>query len=296
MVLAEPKDTATVSQLSGDVYSFIQSAFFDGADAEFGHPIYQAFFHHFGKKGAGVRGRLTCRTAELLHQSSHDGCCLAAAVESLHNASLIQDDMQDRSLMRRGQSSVASSFGEAVALGLTDRLITTAFACIAPLSKPNKLPALLRRLNMAVAQTVDGQTSELCWPPEDVALAARLQAATRKSGPLFALSLELPLILADQEEWVEVAHQAACQFGLGYQILDDIKDRFADAQAGASGNLVLAMELKGSSNAAVTEAVRLVEDCLLGALAQAKRLPFGAGSPLVEMVEKLWPQVHALSP
>jgi len=56
------------------------------------------------------------------------------------------------------------------------------------------------------------------------------------------------------------------------------------------------MEVKGSSNAAVTEAVRLVEDCLLGALAQAKRLPFGAGSPLVEMVENLWPQVHALSP
>jgi len=293
MVPAETTEAVTLSEPSGNVLPLIQRTFFGGEASDPGRLLHAAFFHHFSRNGAGARAKLACTTARLLELSRQDSCCLAAAVECLHNASLVQDDMQDRSLMRRGQRSVASWFGDHVALGLTDRLITTAFACLADISKPAKLPALIRRMNEAVAKTVDGQTSELSWNSEDVAIQARLVAATRKSGPLFALALELPLILADQERWLGAAHQAACKFGLGYQILDDIKDKSADDQAHAPGNLVLAMEAECSASAAEAEAAGLAQRELLAAAALAGQLPHGAGSPLIEMVEKLLPQVDA---
>jgi len=288
-----PADTieVTLPEISGNVHSLIESAFSGGEAVDPGHPIQAAFVYHFASKGGGTRARLTCTTARLLGQSMQDSCCMAAAVECLHNASLVQDDMQDKSVMRRGQRSVASRFGDHVALGLADRLITTAFACLAPISKPPKLPALIRRMNQAVAKTVDGQASELSWKSDDVSFQARLIAATQKSGPLFALSLELPLILADQEEWVEPANQAACQFGLGYQILDDIKDKSADARARSPGNLVLAMEADHSLQAAEGDAAGLAQQFLVAASTQAEQLPHGAGLPLIGMVEKLLSQV-----
>jgi geranylgeranyl pyrophosphate synthase len=294
MVLADTVEAVTLPEISGNVHSLIQSAFSGGEALDPGHPVHAAFVYHFTSKGGGTRAQLTCSTARLLGQSMEDGCCMAAAVECLHNASLVQDDMQDRSFMRRGQRSVASVFGDHIALGLTDRLITTAFACLAPISKPRKLPALIRRMNQAVAKTVDGQASELSWNSDEVPFEARVVAATQKSGPLFALSLELPLILADQEEWVELAHRAACQFGLGYQILDDINDKSADAKARAPGNLVLAMEADHSLQAGEGDAAGLAQQNLVAASTQAEELPHGAGLPLIGMVEKLLSQVDVV--
>ena len=56
----------------------------------------------------------------------------------------------------------------------------------------------------------------------------------------FCLSLELPLISHNHEAF-ETAHEIACQFGLGYQILDDLKDRKSDLQTECSGNIVFAL-------------------------------------------------------
>ncbi len=288
---ADTSKAVTLFESSEDIHSVIQSAFFGGEALRTENLVHAAFIHHFQKKGAGLRANLTCMTGRLLELSEDDCCCMAAAVECLHNASLVQDDMQDRSPVRRGQRCVASCFGDHVALGLTDRLITTAFACLAPISNPSKLPSVLRQLNQAVATTVDGQTSELSWTLEDIPMQTRLAAATRKSGPLFALALELPLILANEEDWVEVAHQAACQFGLGYQIVDDIKDRSADALACSPGNLVLAMEAESSPIAAQAEAAKRAQKTLREASAQARRLPHEAGLPLIEMVEILMQEV-----
>lgn len=284
------------SELSADVYALIERSFAGDGGIDLEQPVQAAYRHHFQVPGSGTRVRLVNHCAQLLQINHADICCLAAAVECLHNASLVQDDLQDASAHRRGQASVAARFGRDVTLGLTDQLITSAFVSLANLSRTASLPEVLRTVHRAVAETVEGQSCELVGRPEGNSVEARFQAARKKSGPLFALALELPLILAGQQKFLRTAHEAACLFGLGYQILDDLKDQVADAERGVSANLVFVLKAKSGSEDGVSTAADRAYHLLQDAADSAATLPLGSGRPLIELIERLLPQIDAFKP
>lgn len=284
-------ERATGSGFSETVASLLRVSFFAGELVDVDRQIHAAFIHHFQNPGGGARGNLTYRCASLLGLGDANGGCLAAAVECLHNASLVQDDLQDQSPLRRGRESVVAKFGADVALGLADRLITAAFVCLSEARPSKALPAMILRIHHAVSETLDGQTSELSGNSDGASLDSRLVAASQKSGPLFALALELPLILAREQDSLEAAHRAACQFGLGYQILDDLTDQVDDAESASNGNLVLAMDKDSPGNSAQSKAARLARRLLQDAVTGAGGLPRGAGGPLIELAERLLPQL-----
>jgi len=257
--------------------------------------IHGAYLHHFKATGGGARSKLAFRCASNLGVEYHDATCLAAAVECLHNASLIQDDLQDGSHYRRGQASVFAEFGRDVALGLTNRLITAAFSCLSRIENSSALPLLIRKTHEAVAETIAGQTRELAGTKESLSLGSRISAARQKSGPLFALSLEFPLIMAGEEKSLVSAHEAACLFGLGYQILDDLKDQKADSQNDAMGSIVLAMKAERSDPSIEQAAVQLARSYLNDAISNAGKLPRGAREPMTEMIENLLLQIDAFT-
>lgn len=271
---------------SREVSSHIERAFFGDQSAIPGQPIHAAYTYHFQNPGGGTRMKLALRCASLLGIDFDTSCRLAASVECLHNASLIQDDLQDRSLSRRGRQTVAVKFGNDVALGLTNRLVTSAFVCVSSDSMAPRIGDLIQKIHQAVAETVDGQTSELLSGPEPRTMEARLASSVQKSGPLFSLALELPLILAGYEDHLALARQAAMQFGLGYQILDDLTDQERDAAAGSAGNLVLAMRAEAGNDGESAElrAANLARDLLLSAAEKAGRLPQNSGSALIDLV------------
>ncbi len=271
----------------------MSEAFFGGEKVSETFPIHAAFIHHFLSPGGGARIGLTQDCASFLGISLENGQRLAAAVECLHNASLVQDDLQDQSITRRGRESVVSKFGLHIALGLTDRLITTSFTCLADITPTSALPLLIRQINSAVSEIVEGQINEFT-PIKDIgSLDTRLDSSKKKSGPLFALTLELPLILSNQTAYLEAAHQAGCLFGLGYQFLDDLTDQAEDANQNANGNLILAMEKTARSGSAAPWGAGLARGFFRDAITQAMNLPQGAGEPLIELAKKLCSQLDA---
>lgn len=275
-----------------DVYPLIERSFFGVGGVHSGNPVQAAFWHHFAARGGGSRISLTQTCASAFGMQKADVACLASAVECLHNASLVQDDLQDNSKFRRGQSSVAARFGRDVALGLTNQLITSAFVCLSGISDPTRLPFLISHIHRAVGETVDGQTRELSGSLHGRSLDAYLSAAKKKSGPLFALSLELPLIFTKHSEFVEIAHEAACQFGLGYQILDDLKDQKSDPRGKRSGNVVFALKKSNDSKNARTTAAIMAEYLLQEASERADSLPLGCGRPLIDLIGRLTAQIN----
>ena len=293
MALANSLLQFSPSESTEDVTALIERSFFGDGGALSVSLVQAAFHHHFKVLGSGSRIELTRECATALGISSDDACCLAAAVECLHNASLVQDDLQDRSATRRGQASVAAQFGSDVALGLTDQLITTAFVCLSGVSFPDHLPLLISRINRTVAKTVEGQTTELSGSLDGASLDSFLASAKKKSGPLFALSLELPLIFARHTKFLETAHEAACQFGLGYQILDDLRDQRSDLRGACSGNLVFALEAPENERNASTVAAAMARRLLDQAASGASSLPLGCGLPLIGLIDRLMPQIDA---
>lgn len=155
----------------------------------------------------------------------------ACALEMIHTYSLIHDDLpaMDDDDYRRGRLTNHKVFGEGLAVLAGDGLLTLAFETL--LSQPGVEPEILVRVAMEVAQAagpsgmVGGQAIDLVSEgqqptPEIMKLMHRL-----KTGALFRASLRAGALLAGGSEGdVQGLTDYAEQFGLAFQITDDILD------------------------------------------------------------------------
>lgn len=246
-----------------------------------------AFIHHFKAPGKQTRPSMAIEAGRALGLDAGASVRFGACIEALHNASLVQDDLQDGALERRGRPSIHTLFGKDIALGLATRLVSTAFVClssgcglIAPRSGHSGLFALAaERVHQAIRETIDGQSRDLD-PRADRSVESLLTVARQKSGPLFALALELPLIAAGHMAELERAHEAADRLGLGYQIIDDLKDRQIDRLQPADANIVNALSKISGQKEACRQAIHLARAELAHSCKLAEKLPDSSGAHL----------------
>ncbi len=149
----------------------------------------------------------------------------ASAIEMLHCASLIHDDMPcfDDAAMRRGKPSLHRAFDEPLALLAGDALIVLAFQTLAG-GAADRLPAILTVVSGAVGMP-DGIVAGQAWEGEPDPDLARYHAA--KSGALFAGSTMAGAAAAghDPAAWGTLG----LRLGAAYQVVDDIRDVAGDA-------------------------------------------------------------------
>lgn len=277
--------TAPDSELLSGVIGRIQSA------AETSSPItgndlsLAAFHHHFSKPGKCMRAQLCLHASRALGQSEQNAHSFAATVESLHNASLVLDDLQDGTLTRRGQASVCAQFGTDAALALTLQLTSASFLCLSE-SRSEVFAQLSAQTHFAVSETAMGQARDLTGGHHASVDELKITAAL-KSGPLFGLALTLPLIAAGYEQLVPTARKVAKLFGLGYQILDDIKDRSNDRLQESDSNIVNAIARRTSPEEAVRVANAEANAILIEAKELAAELPKGSGAGVVWLIQYL---------
>ena len=178
----------------------------------------------------------------------------AAAVELLHCASLVQDDLAcfDDAQMRRGRPALHCAFGERLAILASDALIVGAFDQLADsvTAADQALQALaltraLARRTGAAGGISAGQAWE-CEPSID--LAAYHKA---KTGALFAAASEAGAIAAgaDPAAWASTGELLGC----AYQIADDLHDVLSSESD--TGKPVHVDALHGRPNAALTHGV-----------------------------------------
>ncbi len=215
-----------------------------------------AMSHAVFPRGARVRPRLALAVAAACGDddaAAADGA--AAAIELLHCASLVHDDLPcfDDADMRRGRPSVHRAFGEPLAVLAGDALIVLAFQTIAAGAQrsPLRLPSLLMILVRAVGMP-HGIAAGQAWESEPVADLGQYQRA--KTGALFAAATMAGAAAAgfDPEPWRALGEQ----LGEAYQVADDLADVLSDATAqgkptgrdGALGrpNAVLSLGVAGA--------------------------------------------------
>jgi geranylgeranyl diphosphate synthase type II len=183
--------------------------------------------------GARVRPRLTLAVAAACGDSAPAlADAAAAAVELIHCASLVHDDMPcfDNAPTRRGRPSVHAAYGERCALLGGDALIVLAFECLAlgavRAGQAARLPAMLVLLATHSGMP-GGIVSGQGWECEDWVRLPDYHRA--KTASLFACASMLGALAcgADAESW------RALGDGLGeaYQAADDLRDVAGDAAA-----------------------------------------------------------------
>lgn len=146
----------------------------------------------------------------------------AAAVELIHSATLVHDDVLDSAALRRGVPTVWAQGGRARAIATGDLLFSRAFA---ELTKAGSLEAVLA-LSRATSALAEGELlqREDAWNPT-VALERYLLRCELKTARLFEASCQLGALAARAPE-ADVAALAAFgrDIGIAFQLLDDVID------------------------------------------------------------------------
>jgi geranylgeranyl pyrophosphate synthase len=146
----------------------------------------------------------------------------AAAVELLHMATLVHDDVLDRATLRRGTPTVFASAGREAATATGDLLFSQAFA---ELAGTGSGPAV-RALSLASSALARGELIQRAdaWSA-DVTTERYLERCALKTGSLFAASCRLGAVLGGHGDGVEDALAGfGDRVGVAFQILDDVLD------------------------------------------------------------------------
>lgn len=246
----------------------------------------QATKRHISSGGHRVRARLGLDAGIRLGLLQSDAVVLGAAVELLHNASLVHDDLQDGAILRRGAPTICAAFGSNVAVLTGDLLLSAAYAAIARFSRSAAVPEMIRLVHRRTAQVIQAQCCDLSARNQPVTELARYESIVAgKSGALLSLPLELVLLGAGVRDSLGLAQEAAESFGVGYQIIDDLED--AETDGPLSLNILNVLKPGHTPAEAICLAREIGSRHLNFAAAAAGRLPQGAGELLSKMARAL---------
>ena len=146
---------------------------------------------------------------------------LAAAVELLHTASLIHDDINDRSDMRRGQATVNARWGDSLALLAGDFMFIKLLSLIAAFDS-----RVIRVLADSCTAIVEGETLQMLHLGDTgMTEEAYLAIVVQKTAALFSACGKLGGLLAGgTEDQVRALKDYGLNMGIAFQIRDDTLD------------------------------------------------------------------------
>jgi geranylgeranyl pyrophosphate synthase len=190
------------------------------------------------RPGSMVRAQMVFEMATHYGLAAGSASQLAIAVEYFHTASLIFDDLpcMDDAATRRGEPCIHRTHGEATAilagLGLVNRAYALAWQAIQTAPAEHR-PAAGRYLEkcLGVAGVLNGQSQVLHYATLPQNARTPQTVALGKTVSLIQLSLVLPALLAGASETEQQLLERLARFwGLSYQIIDDLKDRFSRSE------------------------------------------------------------------
>ena len=203
--------------------------------------------------GKRLRAQLALETGRALGAKEEDAIWWAAAVELLHNATLVHDDIQDQDRTRRGNPTLWSQYGEAQAINAGDFMLMLPFLCLSKVT-PEFVGPLALLLSQVATEVARGQSLELSLSERnDISTESYWKAAEGKTGALFSLPVVGSALLAarSQQEVTEL-NRVFGHLGVLFQIQDDVIDLL-----GEKGRKELGSDIReGKITALVVEQVK----------------------------------------
>jgi octaprenyl-diphosphate synthase len=178
--------------------------------------------HLIASGGKRMRPILTLATAGLCGYAGEGHIKLAAAVEFMHTATLLHDDVVDDSDMRRGKAAARVLWGNEASVLVGDFLLGQAFKMMVEVGS---LPCL-EVLSSAAVVIAEGEVMQLSAAKDTATTEDAYLAVIRaKTAALFAAACEVGPILAGRAR----AEVAACRgfganLGIAFQLIDDALD------------------------------------------------------------------------
>lgn len=176
--------------------------------------------------GKRLRPLLTLAIAQLFDRSDDRTVKLAAAVEFIHTATLLHDDVVDESDQRRGQPSANAMFGNQASVLVGDFLFSRAFELMVETDNLD----VLRILSNASAIIASGEVMQLVATGDMTLDRDRyLNVIGAKTAALFAAACEAGGVIANAtSDQIAASRAYGEKLGIAFQIADDVLDYAAD--------------------------------------------------------------------
>lgn len=189
----------------------------------------------FETRGKQLRPLLCLYSSKMINENFNEiksDIYMAAALEFIHSATLLHDDVIDGGYERRGKKSVNSIWGNKHSILLGDYMFSKSFKLM---TKSNSLQAMNALADVS-AKISEGEFLQLTNEKNiDLSFQTYLNIIRSKTAELFAASFKIPAILTNKsDELVEQLHILGMNFGIIFQILDDLLDYYGTEETGKS--------------------------------------------------------------
>jgi len=178
--------------------------------------------------GKLLRPRLVYLCSSFYPHDASEVCDCAAAVELIHLASLVHDDIIDHSDLRRGRESLNARWGEKISVLTGDYLFASAFSLISQTGLVEIMKEITNTIRIMCAGEIKqlNQTGDISLEQEEY-----FAKSFAKTGCLFACACKVGAMASEMpaEEAALLQKYGVC-LGYAYQIIDDVLDFTADSR------------------------------------------------------------------
>jgi octaprenyl-diphosphate synthase len=183
--------------------------------------------HLIAGGGKRLRPMLTLGCAALLEYGGTRHHKLSAAVEFIHTATLLHDDVVDASGLRRGKATANRLWGNPASVLVGDFLFSRAFE----LMVEDGSLKVLKILSSASAIIAEGEVAQLTAQRDVETTEDRyLEIITAKTAALFSAACQIAAVVAERDSVAEAALEAyGRNLGIAFQLVDDAIDYVSDA-------------------------------------------------------------------
>jgi octaprenyl-diphosphate synthase len=189
--------------------------------------------HLIAGGGKRMRPMLTLACARLLDYPGTRHHKLAAAVEFIHTATLLHDDVVDGSGLRRGKRTANLIWGNPASVLVGDFLFSRAFELMVEDGSLKVLKILSSASNVIAEGEVDQLTAQRRIETGEEQYLAIIAA---KTAALFAAACRIAPVVAEASEAVELALESyGRNLGIAFQLADDVIDYASDAETMGKG-------------------------------------------------------------
>jgi geranylgeranyl diphosphate synthase type II len=179
--------------------------------------------------GKRLRPMLTCLSYTMYREDVHMVVPYAAAVEAFHNFTLMHDDIMDKAPLRRGKPTVHEKFDANTAILSGDVMLVKVYDMLLPLPAV-QLQEVLKVFNRTASEVCEGQQLDMEFEKlSKVSEKQYLEMIRLKTAVLLGFSLEFGAMLAlASEEDRRALYDFGVNIGIGFQLMDDLLDVYAD--------------------------------------------------------------------
>lgn len=183
--------------------------------------------HIIAAGGKRLRPSLTIAAASMCGYEGERHVKLAAAVEFIHTATLLHDDVVDASDLRRGEATANAIWGNKSSVLVGDFLLSRAFQLMVADGSLD----VLKILSDASAVISAGEVHQL-MVSHDLAITQDVyeQVISAKTAALFAAACELGAVVSNKPEWRDSLRSYGQNLGMAFQVVDDALDYQASAE------------------------------------------------------------------